>query len=390
MSLRVKHKNIIMLSTADWDAPYKTNKQHMAFTMAKRGFRVLYVESPGMRKPILSSVKDRKRILMRLTRAVSGTRNVTKNIWVCSPLQIPFMHGNVVIKFLNSLLLRIQVQFHQKQIGFSEFILWSYHPYASTFKNVKGLTTSAYHLVDDLASVPDIDAQSYKSEERAFLRWVDYVFVTHKNLEENLRNQHSNILYSSNVVDVEHFRSGFVSNSPTDFPDDGKPVVGFHGVLSDFKIDFELLFTLASTRQDWNFVLIGDQREGQDNKVLARLKSLNNVYALGYKKYEVLPIYLAHFNVAIMPILQNEYTQSMFPMKYYEYIAACVPVVTTKSDFVNSLRHNISVGSDYHQVEILLEQCIRNGKYSIKQSDKMVGGNNWDQRFQLMLDFMGT
>ena len=378
-----------MLSTADWDAPYKTNKQHMALTMAKKGFRVLYVESPGMRKPALSSKKDQKRLLLRFVRAISGKRNVAKNIWVCSPLQIPFMHGNRIIKFLNSLLLLFQVQLHQKQIGFTDFFLWSYHPYASTFRNVKGLVKSAYHLVDDLSSVPEIDAQSYKSEESAFLKWVDYVFVTHRNLEKSLRDQHCNILYSSNVVDIGHFRGGRTACRPADLPDVNTPVVGFHGVLSDFKVDFDLLLTLASSRQDWNFVLIGDEREGQNNKDLARLRRLSNVYAIGYKKYEDLPSYLAHFDAAIMPILNTEYTQSMFPMKYYEYIASCVPVVLTKADFVNSIKHRVSVGSDYHEVEVLLEQSILNGKYSVQQSDKMVGQNTWDQRFQLMLDFMG-
>ena len=44
-------KDIIFISTADWDYPFWTNKQHVAVALAERGYRILYVESMGLRKP---------------------------------------------------------------------------------------------------------------------------------------------------------------------------------------------------------------------------------------------------------------------------------------------------------------------------------------------------
>ena len=43
--------SIILISTADWDHPLWTNKQHVACSLADMGFRVLYVESLGMANP---------------------------------------------------------------------------------------------------------------------------------------------------------------------------------------------------------------------------------------------------------------------------------------------------------------------------------------------------
>ena len=43
-------KNIILISTADWNHPLWTNKQHVSLSLANAGFRVLYVESLGLRK----------------------------------------------------------------------------------------------------------------------------------------------------------------------------------------------------------------------------------------------------------------------------------------------------------------------------------------------------
>ncbi|MCE3011053.1 MAG: glycosyltransferase family 1 protein, partial [Proteobacteria bacterium] len=37
-------KNIIIFSTADWNNPFWTNKQHITVQFAKLGYRVLYIE----------------------------------------------------------------------------------------------------------------------------------------------------------------------------------------------------------------------------------------------------------------------------------------------------------------------------------------------------------
>ena len=43
-------KDILIISTADWDNPIKTNKQYVAKELSNLGYRILYVESLGIRK----------------------------------------------------------------------------------------------------------------------------------------------------------------------------------------------------------------------------------------------------------------------------------------------------------------------------------------------------
>ena len=52
-------------------------------------------------------------------------------------------------------------------------------------------------------------------------------------------------------------------------------------------------------------------------------------YLLGYRNYKYLPSYCAYFDVAWLPLIHNNYTKSMFPMKFFEYLAAGLPVVST-------------------------------------------------------------
>ena len=60
-------KDCVLFATADWDTPYWTNKQHTARHLARMGWRVLYVESLGLRAPTASG-RDLSRIWRRLKR----------------------------------------------------------------------------------------------------------------------------------------------------------------------------------------------------------------------------------------------------------------------------------------------------------------------------------
>lgn len=388
MSTTLVSQNVIMLATADWRAHYQTNKQHMARALAARGFRVLYVESPGLRRPHFNSRRDWKRLVVRLFRGLLLARHVARGIWVLAPLQIPIGHGRPLISWLNSRLFNLQIFLTRFQLGFGQFILWAYHPYTHGMRLNEGLVTSVYHCVDDLAAVPSIDGQAFKVQEAALLGWVDHVFVTHLNLLKKFPDRDKNIHYMPNVVDKQHFRRGQSAVRPEDMPPAGKPVIGFHGALSDFKINFELLADLAAQHRAWNFVIVGDEREGQSNKFWARLQSLPNVFALGYRSYEDLPPYVANFDVALIPFLQNAYTAGMFPMKYYEYIATGVRVVTTPVDFVFTLDHEVLFSDTLSGIEAHIEAALQKGRLTDSEADDIIGENTWDARLSQMLKKM--
>ena len=63
--------DILFLSTADWDNPYWTNKQHVAQELARLGHRILYVESLGLRTPT-ATAKAGRRLLKRLKKALES------------------------------------------------------------------------------------------------------------------------------------------------------------------------------------------------------------------------------------------------------------------------------------------------------------------------------
>ena len=321
-------RDVVLLSTADWDNPFWTNKQHVAAELARRGFRVLYVESLGLRQPTLNS-RDLRRIARRLLRSLRFPRQVRNNLWVWSPLVVP-AHGQLWARRVNRLLLRAGIAICTRRLGFRRDILWTYNPLTADVLSLSQFPLVVYHCVDDVKAAPGMPAQAISHAESALVAQADIVFTTAPKLAEIHSRLNRQTYYLPNVADFEHFslaRSP-VTKIPGDLARIPEPRIGFVGAISRYKLDFDLLRTLAQSHPEWSVVLIGEIGEGDPWTDVSSLSDLPNLHFLGPRPYSQLPAYLKGFSVGILPSAMNDYTAAMFPMKFFEYLAAGLPVVS--------------------------------------------------------------
>lgn len=381
-------KSIILFSTADWDNPYWTNKQHMAKYLGEHGFNVLYIESIGLRTPTVSK-RDIKRMLKRIWRGFQPAKSVSQNLWVISPIAIPFKQHWSFVRTINQRLLGIRIHLFIMRHKFKKPMIWTYHPFMLHAIDLFKHEQVIYHCVDDLGAIPGIDKTKFYIEENKLLLKSNLIFVTSKALEKRCLNYNKNTYFFPNVVDEEHFKQ---AHHPTSIPSEmvviPRPRIGYVGVLSDYKVDFKLIYDIACSRKEWNWVLIGEEREGQKNNTVELLRRLPNVYFLSHKKYDDLPNYLALLDVGTLPTLLSDYTKSMFPMKYYEYLAAGIPVVTTPLDFTDMTKSYTIVADSESAFENAILQQIQRGKLTIEESVMAVGDNTWAIRLSKMLSII--
>ena len=380
----------VLFATADWDEPYWTNKQHTAKTLAQLGWKVLYVESFGLRRPSVSSGKDWKRIWNRLWRGLRclalGPYKAEKDIWIFSPLAIPGAHGHPLFGRLNTLFIRSPLRRFLVSKKWSKPLIWTYHPFMLELLGGVDCGKVVYHCVDDLGAVPMIDSAAVNAAEEKLLEQCDAVFVTNENLLSKCQPFNSNTHFFPNVVDFEHFSKARANGPlPADLAAIPEPRIVYMGVLSDFKVDFRLIFDVALTRPDWNWVIIGTEREGQKSEWIPRLRALANVNFLGRKAYRDLPAYLGGCQVATLPTLCNNYTRSMFPMKFYEYIAAGLRVVSTPLDFVHCYQMYANSGATVSSYISALETQLNNSRIETAEALLAVGDNTWHARQSRML-----
>ncbi|MFL9985139.1 glycosyltransferase [Paraburkholderia sediminicola] len=383
-------RDCVLFSTADWDEPYWTNKQHTASILAARGWHVLYVESVGFRSPKVGSGRDWARLWRRLWRGmqslVLGPPRRAENIWVLSPLMVPAGHHLPFVRSLNQALLRFSVTRFAKSRRFKDPVVWTYHPYMLDAIATLPRGPLVYHCVDDIAAIPGVDVEAFRNAQQALLGRCEAVFTTAMSLKETCQPFNPNTHFFGNVVDEAHFGEARADGPlPPELAVIPEPRLVYHGVLSDFKVDFPLLLQTAKARPQWQWIIIGEEREGQRSELLAQLARLPNVHLLGYRSYQTLPRYMRGMQVGVLPTLLNEYTRSMFPMKFYEFLAAGLPVVSTPLDFAKEPRAGLEVGGDLEALIAAIEKQLARGKLSADEARAAVGDNTWERRLDKML-----
>ncbi|MBM5784817.1 MAG: glycosyltransferase family 1 protein [Cyanobacteria bacterium K_DeepCast_35m_m1_288] len=344
-----EQRDVVLLSTADWDHPFWTNKQHVARSLAQLGHRVLYVESVGLRPPRLDA-QDLRRVFRRLRRGLQPPRRVEPLLWVWSPLLIPAPR-TALQRSLNRLVFAGLLALWRRRLGLRADLLWTYNPLTAQLLPLQpsGYRQLVYHCVDDLAAQPCMPVALIQREEERLCRACDQVFVTSLELLHTRSCFNPHTRYDPNVADVAHFarardRSGPVPMDLLHLP--VGPRLGFVGAVSGYKLDLKLLARLARHRPDVQLVLIGRVGEGDPGTDLQLVRGLANVHLLGPRPYERLPDYLRGFDLALLPCPNNAYTRSMFPMKFFEYVAAGVPVVATALPALQDQAHLAQLCSD--------------------------------------------
>ncbi len=321
-------KDIVLLSTADWDNPFWTNKQHVAAELARMGHRVFYINSLGLRRPSVSA-HDLRRIARRLIKAAQPPCKVRKNLWVWSPVVLPW-HGYPPVRWLNRMLLSGGLWLWLKFLGLKRQWLWTYNPLASEFFNLASFSCRVYHCVDEIKAQPGMPVEILASAEERLAPQVDVIFTTSPRLTETRKLWNANTHYLPNVADFAHFNTALDAQTaiPADLLSISAPRLGFVGAISGYKLDFRLIRQIAELRPDWSIVLIGEVGEGDPWTDSSLLHGLPNLHLLGPRPYSELPSYLKGFDVSLLPNQINEYTDAMFPMKFFEYLAAGRSVVS--------------------------------------------------------------
>jgi glycosyltransferase involved in cell wall biosynthesis len=256
-------------------------------------------------------------------------RRVRDNLWVWSPLTLP-AHAHPRVRALNRWLLRAGLAIWLRRLHLRRDVLWTYNPLSTEILALSRFPLVVYHCVDEIKSAPGMPRDTIESAERELVRRADLIFATAPKLAESRRRLNRNTFYLSNVADYDHFEKA--RHPATRVPDDlaqiPEPRIGFVGAISSYKLDFALLRQLARAHPEWSVVLIGEVGEGDPWTDASELRSVPNLHLVGPRPYSQLPAYLKGLRVGILPSRLNDYTASMFPMKFFEYLGAGLPVVS--------------------------------------------------------------
>src|SRR5205085_5800765 len=128
--------------------------------------------------------------------------------------------------------------------------------------------------------------------ETALLEWADVVFTGGPSLYRAKKSRHRNVHCFPSSVDMAHFGRAIAGRDAADQTALPRPRLGFYGVL-DERLDRTLLTAVADAHPEWQLVLVGPIVKIDPQTLPVRA----NVHYLGQRAYDVLPEYLAGWDV---------------------------------------------------------------------------------------------
>jgi glycosyltransferase involved in cell wall biosynthesis len=200
--------------------------------------------------------------------------------------------------------------------------VWLYAPMAIELACSLRPRRLIYDVMDDLACFARAP-EGLREQHRRALALADVVFTGGPSLQRLVsaeRASPATYLFRSGVDTAHYARSRRLPG-----PEGDRPVAGYVGVI-DERLDLELIDALARALPEWQLRLAGPVSKVDPDQ----LPDAPNISYLGIQPYERLPEIMAGLDVALMPFALNEATRSISPTKTLEYLAAGLPVVSTR------------------------------------------------------------
>jgi teichuronic acid biosynthesis glycosyltransferase TuaH len=306
--------DLVVVSLEAWDSVWRRN-QHLVSRLlaADPGLRVLFVEPPA---DPLHDLRRKSRIHRGL-----GLRRTEERLWLFQPTKwLPRRLDPAADARLSAAVVGAA-----RQVGMTDPVLWLNDPMSADLLRRTGWP-ALYDITDDwlLADRSRRDHERLVASEAYLLDHCRQVVVcSPRLLETKSPGREARITLVPNAVDVDAYHAEVAR--PADLP--SGPVVLYVGTLHRDRLDVDLCAELAGALAGRaGFVLVGpDALEPDDS---ARLRSAGAVL-LGPRPSATVPAYLKNADVLVVPHVVTPFTDSLDPIKVYEYLAAGQPVVST-------------------------------------------------------------
>ena len=380
----LKSQNIICISSIDWDFIWQGHQEIMS-TLARNGNRVLFIENTGVRTPRIKDIPRIKNRIKNWFRGVKGVRKELDNLYVFSPLVLPFPYSRIARRINRFLLLSVLKRW-MKAMDFSDPIIWTFLPTPLILDITNNLIEKilVYYCIDNF-SASSVSVKKIKKSEIKLLKRADLVFVTSKALYNYCSRYNDKVYNFPFAVNFQEFEKVRLKKDFTldEFQNIKRPIIGFVGGVHKW-IDQNLMKEVAEKYLEYSFVFVGPLQTD-----ISLLTKLENIHFLGYKDHKELPKYIKAFDVCIIPYLLTDFTKNVYPTKLNEYLAMGKPVVSSclpEIDSFNKKFNNIVyVGKNVEEFCECIKLAIEGDDEGLrKRRIEVAKENSWKNRIEQM------
>lgn len=312
-------RDLVVVSLESWDDVWRRN-QYLVTGLLDRdpGLRVLFVEPPA--DPAFATLRGGLPRGGRGLRRGPGGHGRAGRLWLHQPTKLwPRRLDRRADDRLAGSVLRAAAR-----TGLTDPVLWINDPAAAGLLAATGWP-ALYDVTDDWLLAPRGAAEHARlaSAEAVLLDGCAEVVVCSPALARSKGTRRA-VTLVSNGVDVARYRRPRARAA--DLP--AGPVALYLGTVHPDRFDVDLaLRTARASGGVGTLVLVGPVLD-LDRATTAALDDAG-VRLLGARPRDDVPAYLQHADVLVVPHVVSPFTESLDPIKLYEYRAVGRPVVST-------------------------------------------------------------
>lgn len=310
--------DLVVLSLEAWDRVWRRN-QHLVAGLLRSdpGLRVLFVEPAA--DPLFELASGRRPRLGRGVHEVHLDGVGQGRLWTFQPTKwLPRRLDRRVDERAARSVIRAA-----SRLGLTDPMLWVNDPSGAAVLE-RTAWPALYDITDDWLEADRTPAEHGRlvRDETSLMEGCAEVVVCSPALVR-VKGAVRPVTLVPNAVDVAAYR--VPRERPADLPDG--PVALYLGTVHTDRIDLDLcVATAQAVRGRGHVVLVGPAPLAPGDA--ARLASAG-VVLLGPRDRDDVPAYLQHADVLLVPHVVTPFTESLDPIKLYEYRAVGRPVVST-------------------------------------------------------------
>ena len=213
---------------------------------------------------------------------------------------------------------------------------------------------------------------------KSFIEEADLITVTAKMLGEKIEEKtDKDYIYLPNAVNINIFEPGKSYECPKDLVIGKRKTLLYFGSLWGEWFDWEKIIYIAENCKDVAINLIGD-----DSGIRGKMGKLpENIHFLGLKAQTLLPAYLQHCDVTLLPFKNCEIGKYVSPLKIFEYIAMNKKVIAGNLDDIQNYPNVYASDAKEDWLEFL------NQEEELVSSEEFIAKNNWYSRCAELLEY---
>ena len=366
---------VITLPIIDWD--FRTQRpQHLNAQLASNNNVIIYLRTMLQPSRPISRTKQKRWV-----------RNTGKSDLKIYEMQLPCkephnIYGQIldgdnlqtVVESLENIISEVTPNSIHILVQFP-----SWWPLASLLREKFG-GKIIFDCMDDIKGFSNISTEVINAERDAVTS-SDLVLASSLDLFEKCGALNPNTVLVRNAAEFEHFNTA-TKNGKLDHLL-GKPIIGYYGAIAEW-FDQDIIEYCAKNNPNWHFVLIG----AMSNIDSSRFDKLSNIHQIGEIPYDQLPGYVAYFDVATIPFKLNSLTQATNPVKFYEYLSAGLPVVSTKLPELMEYEGHCWLANNKEDFLECLQAALqkKDNADDLKEYYRIGKGNSWEQRAKTIIE----